>query len=69
MNRPTPLKYPATCPHCGRRTADNFTAPAPAGRHCHRDNTEAWRTHCLTLVCACGRTYTNYKNHYTRSTQ
>lgn len=61
-------KFPAACPACGKPTADVITAKSPAGRHCRRDNFEAWREKCLVLVCPCGKTYTNYKHHYDGST-
>ena len=56
-------KFPAACPACRRSTADNFAAKHPVGRHCHRDNAQDWVEKCL-VVCACGKTYTNYKHHY-----
>ena len=60
-------KFPGACPHCRRSTADNFAAKHPAGRHCHRDNAQDWVEKCLVVVCACGKTYTNYRHHYDRS--
>ena len=57
-------KFPGACPHCRRSTADNFAAKHPVGRHCHRDNAQDWVEKCLVVVCACGKTYTNYKHHY-----
>ena len=51
---------PTSCPHCGRRTADNYAEKAPVGRHCWRDDAKKWAAKCGVITCACGHGHHNH---------